>query len=103
MESFGNHSSEVPLTPGLPDRLLELEYHNKLKHFVLESVSATTFDSNSAYEYGMKILNDISAIIDADTSESKNIRELATAEKYKEATTKIIALLDLKKVEPPQA
>ncbi|MCR4274664.1 MAG: hypothetical protein NUW02_01270 [Candidatus Campbellbacteria bacterium] len=103
MESSEQYIPEIPPTPDVLTTRLELEYRGKLQHNILISIGKRAFDSDSAYEHGKKILDYISAIIDADTPEGEEIRELARAEKYEEAETKVIALLDLKKVELPQA
>jgi hypothetical protein len=102
MENIENSTQEIPEVspnPEVVDTRLEIEYRDKLQSAILVGIGATAFDSNSAYEYGMEILDKISAIIDADTPEGKEIRDDARAGKYDEAVEKVIARLDFKKVE----
>lgn len=103
MESSEQHNPETQPIPEVPATRLELEYRNVLQQCILKKALEEAGTSESDFEFLGKWttenLERISAIIDADTPEGKEIRDDARAGNYDEAVEKVIARLDFKKVE----
>lgn len=94
MEGFEKHSSEVPLTPELPERRLELVHRNLLQRSIIQrTLGAAASNSNSVYEWGQAYLGRISEVL--DSPEHEDIRELARKGDYDGAATEVIALLNI--------
>ncbi|QQR82207.1 hypothetical protein IPJ70_02900 [Candidatus Campbellbacteria bacterium] len=101
MEGFEHHASEVPVTPELPERRLELVHRNMLRRCIIQrSLGAAASNSNAVYEWGQNYLGRISEAL--DSPEREDIRERARKGDYEEVAAEVIALLHIPVEEPPR-